>query len=168
MKIKKIAFPQNSLLIGTSYDYTDSYCGNLNAGHIITSDEVGKAFFSSSPKWIGILLMLRNKLVSIFGLKTGDSSKKIHNYRFEKGDRIGLFKVFDKNIDELLLGEDDKHLDFRVSLLLEPQSQHKRLIISTTVIFNNWFGKLYFLPVKQFHKLIVRNMLKQTLKELKH
>ena len=42
----------------------------------------------------------------------------------------------------------------------------KDLTISTTVEFNNWFGRLYFLPVRPFHKIIVPTMLKGIIKEL--
>ena len=75
-----------------------------------------------------------------------------------------MFQVFDKNENELILGEDDKHLNFRISLFIDHQS--KEIIITTTVIYNNWFGKLYFLPVKPFHRFIVPSMLKAIIKEL--
>ena len=116
---------------------------------------------------------LRNKIVSIFGLKTpGDITnieKQIENFKCEPGEQLGLFKVFAKTENEVILGEDDKHLNFRVSLLLNQQTNEtkkKNLIVSTTVEFNNWFGRLYFLPVRPFHKLIVPSMLKGMIKEL--
>ncbi len=172
MKIRKIAFPKNSILSDIPYDYADSYSGDLNKqNRRINAVDVGHAFFTSSPKWVGHLMELRNKLVSVFGLKTGTelSREEFLNRKekFNKGDQIGIFKVYDKNDIELILGEDDKHLNFRVSLFLVPNAEHKEtLIISTIVIFNNWFGKLYFLPVKIFHKFIVKNMLKKTIQSL--
>ncbi|HJV20387.1 MAG TPA: DUF2867 domain-containing protein, partial [Sediminibacterium sp.] len=69
------------------------------------------------------------------------------------------------------LGEDDKHLNFRVSLLINRQSdycENKKIIISTTVKFNNWFGRLYFLLVRPFHKLIVPIMLKGIIKNIEN
>jgi hypothetical protein len=60
-------------------------------------------------------------------------------------------------------------LDFRISLFLEPieGDVFKKIItISTTVIFHNKFGKIYFLPVKPFHKRIVPVMLKGIIKHL--
>ncbi|GAA4274824.1 DUF2867 domain-containing protein [Aquimarina gracilis] len=172
MKIKKVTFPEKSILFNHNYDYSDSYSGNLGKKNsLVTSTDIGRAFFISSPKWIGLLMTLRNKIVSIVGLKTGTTtnqkelSKKDLN--FNKGDHIGVFKVFNKTETELILGEDDKHLNFRVSLFIVPNSMHKeKLIISTIVIFNNWFGKLYFLPVKVFHRFIVKSMLKKTIKSL--
>lgn len=109
----------------------------------------------------------------MLGLKTaGEPSgrdKELEAFKCEPGEQIGLFKVFDKTDTEVVLGEDDKHLDFRVSLFLEQQDPNfpgKHLTISTTVRFNNWFGKVYFIPVRPFHKLIVPVMLKGILHKL--
>ncbi|WP_109300249.1 DUF2867 domain-containing protein [Aquimarina sp. AU474] len=173
MKILKIPFPNSSILAGTTYDYTDSYCGNLNKSHYrITQQDIGKAFFLSAPKWVGTLMVLRNKIVSVFGLKTGNNLKPEDildtDFDLQKGTSIGIFKVFDKNDNEIVMGEDDSHLNFRVSLLLEPEEMKKTLTISTAVIFNNWLGRLYFLPVKPFHKVIVKSMLKRTLQGLEN
>lgn len=176
MKIIKTKLPNQSILNSSNkeYGYVDSFQGNLiDIENKFTSVDIGKAFFSSSPQWVGKLFALRNKIVSIFGLKTsGDISnreKQLENFKCEAGEQLGLFKVFAKTENEVILGEDDKHLNFRVSLFLNQptnETNQKNLIISTTVEFNNWFGKIYFLPVRPFHKLIVPSMLKGIIKEL--
>ena len=176
MKILKSTLPNNSILntSNTEYDYLDSFRGVLNDNeNKFTSTDIGKAFFSTGPKWVGRLFTLRNKIVSIFGLKTsGDITnreKQLANFKCEPGEQLGLFKVFAKTENEVILGEDDKHLNFRVSLILNQQrkeTKKKDLIVSTTVEFNNWFGRLYFLPVRPFHKLIVPTMLKGMIREL--
>jgi len=82
-----------------------------------------------------------------------------------------LFRVYSKTENEVILGENDKHLNFRISLLKEDnkvKENQKKLTISTTVKFNNWFGKLYFLPVKPFHKIIVAKMLKGILEQIEN
>ncbi|NJM80195.1 MAG: DUF2867 domain-containing protein, partial [Flavobacterium sp.] len=41
------------------------------------------------------------------------------------------------------MGEDDKHLNFRISLFLkqlETDAIKKQITITTVVIYNNWFG----------------------------
>jgi hypothetical protein len=137
--------------------------------------EAALLFFSSSPKWIGSLFAIRNKIVSKLGLKTADvennQDELLKNFSCEPGEQLGLFKVFEKTTHEVILGEDDKHLDFRVSLLLEPMiedASKKQFTISTTVVFHNWQGRLYFLPVKPFHKFVVPAMLKAIVKELEY
>ena len=168
--------PENSILNNDKkqFDYIDSYQGQfVDKNNTIGPTEIGKAFYSSSPKWVEKLFVLRNKIVRFFGLKTSgnntDRKKQLDNFKCEPGEQLGLFKVFNKTNNEVVLGEDDKHLNFRVSLLLGPLSHgtnKKTLTIITTVQFNNLFGKLYFLPVKFFHKLIVPAMLKGIIKEL--
>lgn len=157
-----------------NYDYIDSFQGQfIDKFQNIGTTEIGKSFFSSGPKWIDKLFAFRNKLAGLLGLKTSgkitDRQKMLDNFKCEKGEQIGLFKVFDKTDDEIILGEDDKHLNFRVSLFIDKQNENKagkNLIISTTVKFNNWFGRLYFLPVRPFHKLIVPTMLKEMIKNI--
>jgi hypothetical protein len=173
MTIQKIILPKASLLVNTAYDYMDSYKTEVAYAQNESFDvvQVGKAFFSSSPKWISILFELRNKVVSIFGLKTnGDMQNKealLRNFKGNEGERLGLFKVFNRSENELILGEDDKHLDFRVSLLQVPlSSSNAELTISTTVKFHNAFGRSYFFLVKPFHKLIVQTMLKGIVHQL--
>ena len=170
----KSTLPTDSRLSNRKYDYVDSFQGTfLDQENKITSVDVTRAFFSSAPKWVGELFKLRNKAVSLFGLKTsGDSSsreKQLEHFKCEPGERLGLFKVFDKTESEVILGENDKHLNFRVSLFLKQdinQLNKKVLIISTTVEFNNAFGRLYFLPVQPFHNLIVPAMLKGIINQL--
>ena len=175
MNIVKSTLPHNSILKNaqTQYHYIDSFQGELkDTENKFTVTDVCKAFFSTGPKWINGLFTLRNKIVAIFGLKTSENKKgqeELKHFNCEVGEQVGLFKVFNKTDNEIILGEDDKHLDFKVSLYLE---QHKEntpmriLTISTTVVFHNWFGRLYFLPVKFFHKLVVPSMLKGILNKL--
>lgn len=175
MNIQKSLLPDNSILKknGKKYDYVDSFQGDFSTktAHI-SPTEVGKTFFSSSPKWIDSLFEIRNKIVGLVGLKTsGNISNRqqmLANFKCEESEQMGLFKVFNKTENEVILGEDDKHLNFRVSLFIDNQTNenNKKLTISTTVEFNNWFGKLYFLPVRPFHKIIVPRMLKGIISEL--
>lgn len=151
-------------------DYQDSYSEDLPATERpIAIEEVGRAFFSASPKWLNKLFTLRNHLVKLIGLKVDENAQdreaQLAACNFEVGDRLGLFKVFQKNEHELIIGEDDKHLDFRISFLID--RINKKLNITTTVYFNNWMGKLYFIPVKPFHSLAVPAMLRNMIHYLK-
>lgn len=165
MKTKKVTLPADSVLSDYKYDYADSYQGTPAHGVHLDPITAGKAFFSSSPGWIDSLFSLRNKLAALFGLKTGGETKNrrqlLAEFQGKVGERLGLFEVFDATDSEMILGEDDKHLNFRVSIYIDATSDSKKtLTISTVVVFHNWFGRLYFLPVKPFHKFIVKAMLK--------
>ena len=168
--------PYNSILNKDKkpYHYVDRYQTELvDKNNSINPTAIGKAFFSSGPKWVEKLFGLRNKIVAVFGLKTSanttDRQQQLDNFKCEPGEQLGLFKVFCKTNNEVVLGEDDKHLNFRVSLLLDQllnEKDKKTLTITTVVRYNNWLGRLYFLPVRPFHKLIVPAMLKGIIKEL--
>jgi hypothetical protein len=176
MKVTQAELPDKSILKKDEkfFDYVDSFQGEfINKRQNIGVTEIGKSFFTSGPKWVEKLFTIRNKIVGQFGLKTSgnitDRKKQLDNFKCEPGEQLGLFKVFSRTKNEVVLGEDDKHLNFRVSLFLEQpvnELSKKRLTITTTVKFNNWFGRLYFLPVRPFHKLIVPTMLKGIIKQL--
>ncbi len=174
MKISKALVPPDSILNSHSYDYVDSFQGVLNVSpKEVTSTDLGKAFFASAPDWLAKLFALRNKIVGIFGLKISgkveNRQQLLDSFTCSPGERLGLFQVFDRTENEVILGEDDSHLNFRVSLFIQPHAQNTEqsiVIISTTVVFNNWLGKLYFTPVRPFHKRIVPVMLKGTIEQL--
>ncbi len=152
--------PEASLLKNIPHEYADSYSVAFNAKDA-TIEQVGKSFLTSDPAWVDWLFALRNRIVSLFGLKTSGARTKeavLQNFKCEIGERVGLFKIFDKNEHEIILGEDDKHLDFRVSLFLD--RQNNLLTVSTIVKIHNWLGTLYFLPVKPLHQLIVPTIAK--------
>lgn len=177
MKIIKTTLPVTSLLnkTGIRYDYADGYMASVSDSEDkITPIDVVRAFFVSAPEWVNNLLTLRDRIVSVFGLKTSsdtitDRQRLINNFKCEAGEQVGLFKVFTRTDKEVILGEDDKHLDFRISIFLDDLVEinaRKNLTISTTVIFHNWLGRLYFMFVKPFHTLIVPTMLRGIVKEL--
>lgn len=168
MIILKTTFPDSSILKSTenTFNYIDSFqsefSDNENKYDIIKIHEL---FSSSSSDWVSSLMKLRDKIVKPLGLKTSKDIKK-QSSDYEIGSQHGIFKIFDKTDNEIILGEEDTHLNFRVSLLLESASTNKKVSITTAVKFNNLFGKLYFLPVKPFHKLIVKDCLKNIISKI--
>ncbi len=173
MKIKTTTFPNNSKLY-KNYDYSDSYEGVfVDVKNDKMMEDIGKSFFSFTPKWIENLLSFRDFFASKVGLQTLDNTidkkDKLQKFNGEPGEQVGFFKVFQKTGNELIMGADERHLNFRTSFFVEnlqSENQNKKLIITTTVNYNNWFGKLYFLPVKPFHKLIVKAMLRNMINTL--
>ena len=133
MAIIKTTLPHYSILNNShkKYNYIDSFQGKvIDKENKLTSIDVGKAFFSSAPKWKDRLFALRNRIASFAGLKTPgnivDRQKVLDNFKGEKGELVGLFKVFDKTENEMVLGEDDKHLNFRISLFLDNPKVEQR------------------------------------------
>lgn len=111
--------------------------------------------------------------MALFGLKTGKDDKsviyKLKGKTFIVGDTIGLFEVKEINDKEIIMGTDDWHLNFRVSILTEPAMEGGKsgLFVFTVVVYNNFFGRFYFFFVKPFHQIIVPAMMRRGLDNLK-
>ena len=99
-------------------------------------------------------------MVGGLGLKTARSLSSAG----PAGSRIGIFKVYETNAVEVLMGEDDKHLDFRASALYQPAeasgAQRARLVFSTVVHCHNRLGRGYLGLIAPFHRLVVKAYLR--------
>lgn len=128
-----------------------------------------QAFFSSEPYWIKTLLALRNKLGKYFGVKPFTEQSSWW-YDHKSAELISFpLQLFSHSENEIVLGGDDRHLDFRISFFLENASNrpgNKRLVVTTMVQFNNAWGRAYFLPVQPLHKLIVSALLRNTVRTI--
>ena len=158
-KVTATSLPNNSIIKSfiNTVDYEDSFA-MLLLNKDATIQSVYLNIFNHSPKWVDFLMSLRNKLVGIFGVKT-DASKQV-NTELKVGIKSGIFNIYAIEKNEIIAGENDKHLNFRVSVLKD----NGLLTVTTLVKYNNWFGKLYFFIVKPFHKRIVKAMLKNAIK----
>lgn len=117
-----------------------------------TAEKISKELLVM-PRWVDALMKLRNRIVGVFGLKTDRNTQKSETF----------FTVIENREEEIIMGEDDKHLNFRASILKD--SSEGTLSLITVVHYNNVWGKVYFFPVKPFHKIIMRVLLKRYLKE---
>lgn len=114
-----------------------------------------------TPRWVELCMDLRNRAGSLVGLKDLDRLSAIASDKpaeaYGPGDRAGIFTVHENHFGEALLGDDDKHLKVVLSVHRGPVDADGRLLltISTIVHVKNMLGRLYMLPVKPMHKLIV-------------
>lgn len=160
-------FPTDSIMYKSfgKIDYQDCFCISLNNPCNYSIDYLTGLFFTSVPEWVHKLLTLRNFIVSFCGLKGGNidpTEKPTPSVRYDKGSKIALFPIYDRTDTEIVLAEKDKHLNFRTSVMIEKDSNTTaiNLYSSTIVHYNNIWGKLYFLPVRPFHQIIIKTMLK--------
>ena len=169
MIASKPNLPADSLLYRQTavVHYQDCFAANIPADHPVSITQTGLAFSTGAPKWIRKLLKLRDRLVGRFGLKIAKKSTPALPETINCGDQLGIFKVLDKNDKEVILGENDKHLNFRVSLYLQQQPAQQQLLCTTTVHYNNRWGRIYFFFVKPFHRIIVPAMIKSTICQLR-
>jgi hypothetical protein len=162
--VQEIEIPSTSLAIKSlpRIDFADAFQCQLPEDQPHNIDSVTRAIFLTMPQWAAQLLKLRNTLVRPFGLKTSiDAVSSSLQDELRPGTAVGVFEVFDRRQrDEIMLGEDDKHLDYRVSIQLERKEEKCWVVVSTVVKFNNWMGRAYFVPVRPVHKIIVPAMMK--------
>lgn len=116
--------------------------------------------FGRMPWWISTLMAMRNRLVAPLGLKTG-RDKAITTSR-----RIGFFPIVTETPERVVLGLDDKHLDFRIAVDVAKLEGTRRQITATTLVRpHNLLGRLYLAAVLPFHRVIVPAMLTQVGKD---
>lgn len=140
----------------------DAYAVRLPEGTITNPELLARFIFAHQSPWISGLMRVRDVLVAGFGLKTSGQLMKADGVA--KANRIGLFKIYSTSTNEIILGEDDRHLDFRLSLLCQARpsaTRTHRLVLSTVVHCHNRLGRTYIFIIAPFHRLIVQSMLRR-------
>lgn len=108
-----------------------------------------------TPDWVAYLMHLRNFTVAPFGLKTKSDD--------ETRETIGTvisFPIISKSPGKVVVGLDDKHLDFR--LIVETMAvgaSVSRVRVTTFVAPHNLLGRSYLAAILPFHRHIVPAML---------
>jgi hypothetical protein len=100
------------------------------------------------PKWAQIALAARNRIVGLFGLRTGSDGG---------GDLMTSLPVLTETPDLYVCGLTDRHLTFTLATRLEGDE----LSVTTSIWFNHWTGRLYLGVVLIPHKLIVKQMIRR-------
>jgi len=162
--VKPVAIPAQSS-VASAYESTnlaDAFAVRLPFGTSGDPDVLWRFLMSHQPFWIGWLTNVRDAIVACFGLKT---AKHLASLADEAtGDRIAFFKVYSRSETEIVLGEDDKHLDFRLSVLRTPDASPQlggQLIVSTVVHCNNLLGRTYLSVIAPLHRQVVTASLRR-------
>lgn len=146
-------------------DFSDAYQTVL-VNPEMSVQQACAAVFGYSPLWVKYLMHLRGLIASIAGLKHEANGLSTNNTSFNEsnyqvGKRLGLFTIQSLNTNELIMGDDDKHLNFRISVYKSVQNDVSMMTVSTVVEIHNWFGKAYMFIVKPFHKYIAKSMVQK-------
>jgi hypothetical protein len=127
--------------------WSDAYAVPASPGTPDDPQTWADAVFRDPPRWVGAALVLRELLVGLVGI-----------------DRAGrsAFDTVARTDDEVLLGSDANHLDFRASVRREPD----RVVLTTVVQLHNARGRAYSALVRLVHPTIVRAMLRRAARRL--
>jgi hypothetical protein len=99
-----------------------------------------RAIFRDPPSWVAALLGLRNLAVRAVGIPPATRH---------------AFDTISVEGNTLVLGQDDQHLDFRASIVVDDAT----VSMATTATTKNRRGRLYLAVVRLVHPLVVRSML---------
>jgi hypothetical protein len=109
-----------------------------------------KRAMARPPGWISALMSLRDLLVRPFGLRTR------HDRSLVRTHRIGAFPVLSQTPERVVMGLDDRHLDFRLVVDVAPLDERRRDVVATTLVrTHNRLGRIYLAAILPFHRRIV-------------
>jgi hypothetical protein len=159
-----VALPSQSGItrVYNSVHLADAFAIRLPSGASHDVDVLARFIFAHQPSWIGALLRVRDLIVACFGLKTAKDLAKLGSDA--KAERVGIFRIYSTNQTEIVLGEDDSHLDFRVSVLCShgPGPEASPLLtVSTVVHCHNLLGRIYIFVIAPFHRMVVKASLRR-------
>jgi hypothetical protein len=154
MKVMEVTpeVDSSALLVGAQF--SDAFSITVD-GNMLDARHAAEKMLARSPRWIEMLVVLRNRLVAPFGLKTPDP------HRTGAADSIGIFPIMSESPNRLVAGFDDKHLDFRVVVDVAPSGRGQCVTATTLVLTHNLLGRTYLAIILPFHRLVVRSMMRQ-------
>ncbi len=154
IKAHAVPVPSDSVLapLYEGADLLDAFAIYLPVGASDDLELLARAAFERPPGWIRALTRLRDAVMATVGVK---SSRAIGVAAAARGPVIGYFPLLSKSAGELVVGEDDRHLDFRVAILLRTGAAGGReLVVVTVVHCHNRLGRTYLSAIAPFHRVI--------------
>lgn len=121
-------------------------------------EEIARTLLGDPAPWF---LALRDKVMARFGVKTSAEVRRIATR--DGVAHIDFFPVLSRTEHELILGEDDWHLDFRASILVRDRRGDggRELVMTTVVHCHNRLGRTYLCAIAPFHRLVVTSSLRR-------
>src|ERR1700723_1762293 len=164
MSVVECDVPSGSMLsrelVERAY-FRDSYRAPLRHRGLSIID-IFFGIFAHHPLWMKLLLIVRNKVATLAGLDAPTASEILHveiKDRYVVGEKIGVWPIFSLSENEVVTGRNNKHMDFRLSVLKVPDGDGTSVVVSTICTVHNLTGKLYLFFVIPFHRYGVRKLL---------
>lgn len=159
-------FPAQSVIdrrwIDAAY-FRDSYRVAMRSASISPAG-VFHAVLAHHPWWMKATLIVRNRVAKLCGLAAPTPSEiksPAVKDSYRVGETIGVWPIYALSDSELVAGRDNKHLDFRLSVLKDTTATTPSAVISTVCVVHNVFGKVYLFFVVPFHRWGVRWLITQ-------
>lgn len=167
-KVREVPVPVASGLLPSlkRIDFAEAYETPLRLPHIDSGDAY-LAIFGFEPAWVRWLMHLRGLIAVLLGLSHPFDARPMagdEKPRFQPGMRVGPFTVQSVSTDQIIVGDDDKHLNFRISVLKTARDGQCFITVSTGVEIHNRLGRVYMFVVKPFHRFLALYMVRQAVK----
>ena len=131
-------------------DYSDSVSKKIKPAEPLTPDCIFEGMFCNFPRPVAWLMKMRNAVVKPFGLQGGGGFQNL---------------VSERSDEEIIICKNDKHLCFWVGIYCSrPEEGWQEASVTTVVKFNNFLGKIYFIGIWVFHKLLVKSLFRKETK----
>jgi hypothetical protein len=151
-------------LIGNA-DFHDSYRAPLTRLELGVV-EIFFALFGHTPLWMKLLLIIRNAAAGLFGLEAPTVAEIMTptiRSEYRVGEKIGPWPIFFIGDNEIVAGRNNKHMDFRLSVLKAIDDDATSVVVSTICTVHNVFGKIYLFFIIPFHRHGVRSLMSNAL-----
>ena len=162
-----VPMPSDSVLapLYGGADLLDAFAIHLPAGASDDPEVLARVAFERQAAWIRALTWVRDTVMATVGVK---SSRAIGAAAAARGLKvIGYLPVLSKSAGELVMGGDDRHLDFRVGVQQRPGVPDGReLVVATVVHCHNGLGRTYLAVIAPFHRTILRANVERTVRML--
>ena len=146
-------------------DFRDAYRAPLNRSDLSVV-EIFFAIFARRPGWMNLMLIARNKAAALAGLEVPTTSEILNmekRDRYFVGEKIGPWPIYFLGSDELVAGRDNKHMDFRLSIMKVHDGIRPSVVVSTLCMVHNKFGQYYLSSIIPFHKFGLRRLMASAL-----
>jgi len=153
-----------------STQLADAFAVRLPDGATRDPETLARFILEQQPAWVDGLMQVRDTLVGGLGLKT---AKQLRAEGTKPGAaRIGIFRIYETRPHEIIVGEDDHHLDFRASVLVRPEPGRaageaggpQQVVVSTVVHCHNLLGRGYLTLIAPFHRQVVQAGLRRAVR----
>lgn len=164
--LRMVTPPPESTLAGSfaDADLVDAYEVELPEGATCDIRVLAREVFGHPTLWFQTLMAVRDGVMAKVGVKT---STQVRAKGVASNGSIDFFPMISCSPDELVVGDDDRHLDFRSSVLMRRQSPGPTVLVVTTAVqCHNALGRTYLRAIQPFHRLIVRSNLSRAAERL--